>query len=171
MEICIMLWGLLIWLSCIWYMHIILSHWGRGTHICVGKITIIVSDNGLPPERRQAIICWNAGTLLIGPLGTNFSDILTGIQTFSFTKMHLKMSFAKWPPFCLGLNVFITDTNDIAPLGVLITLCVIGWNRIYKVFTSMQTHMIYFLWLKNIYRMLRFKTHLSSWQCSPEYVK
>ena len=33
-----------------------LTHWGRVTHICVGKITIIGSDNGLSPERRQAII-------------------------------------------------------------------------------------------------------------------
>ena len=75
------------------------------THICVGKITIIVSDNGLSPERRQAIILTNAGVLLIGPLGTNFSDILTGIQTFSFKKIHLKMSSAKWRPFRLGLCV------------------------------------------------------------------
>ena len=34
----------------------VLTHWGRVTHICVAKITIIVSDNGLSPERRQAII-------------------------------------------------------------------------------------------------------------------
>ena len=75
------------------------------THICVSKLTIIGSDNGLSPERRQAIIWTNAGILLIGPLGTNFSEILTGIQTFSFKKMHLKMSSAKWRPFCLGLDV------------------------------------------------------------------
>ena len=75
------------------------------THICVIKLTIIGSDNGLSPGRRQAIIWTNAGILLIGPLGTNFIDILIGIQTFSFKKMHLKMSSAKWRPFCLGLNV------------------------------------------------------------------
>ena len=54
---------------------------------------------------RQAIIWTNAGILLIGPYETNFSEILIGIQTFSFKKMHLKMSSAKWRPFCLGLNV------------------------------------------------------------------
>ena len=75
------------------------------THICVGKLTNIDSDNGLSPERRQAIIWTNAGILLIGPLGTNFSEILIGIQIFSFKKMRLKMSSAKWPPFCLGHNV------------------------------------------------------------------
>ena len=60
-----------------------LTHWGRVTHICVGKLTIIGSDNGLSPERRQAIIWTNAGTLLIGPLGTNLSEILIEIYTFS----------------------------------------------------------------------------------------
>ena len=37
-----------------------LTHWGRVTHICVGKLTIIGSDNGLAPGRRQAIIWTNA---------------------------------------------------------------------------------------------------------------
>ena len=60
-----------------------LTHWGRVTHICVGKLTIIGSDNGLSPERRQAIIWTNGGILLIGPLGTNFSEMLTEIHTFS----------------------------------------------------------------------------------------
>ena len=55
--------------------------------------------------RRQAIIWTNAGILLTGPLGTNFNDILIWIQTFSFKRMHLKVSYAKWRPFCLGLNV------------------------------------------------------------------
>ena len=65
------------------------------THICVGKLTIIGSDNGT-----------NAGILLIEPLGTNFREILIRIQkVFSFRKMRLKMSSAKWRPFCLRLNV------------------------------------------------------------------
>ena len=82
-----------------------LTHWGRVTHICVGKLTTIGSDNGLSPGRHRAIIWTNAGIMLIGPLGTNFSEILTGIQQFSFKKMYLKMSSAKWRPFGLGLNV------------------------------------------------------------------
>ena len=63
-----------------------LTHWGRVTYIYVGELTIIGSDNGLSPGRRQAIIRTNAGILLIEPLGTNFSEILIGIQRFSFTK-------------------------------------------------------------------------------------
>ena len=82
-----------------------LTHWGRVTHICFSNLTIIGSDNGLSPGRRQAIIRTNDGILLIGPLGTNFSEILIGIQTFSSKKIYLKMSFAKWRPFCLSLNV------------------------------------------------------------------
>ena len=70
---------------------VILTHWGRVMHICVDKLTIIGSDNGLSPSRRQAIIWANAGILLMEPLGTNFSENLIEIHTFSFKKMHLKM--------------------------------------------------------------------------------
>ena len=83
----------------------VVTHWGRGTLICVGKLTIIGSDNGLSPARRQTIIWTNAVILLIAPWGTNFREILIGIQTFSFMKMRLKMSSAKWRPFCLDPNV------------------------------------------------------------------
>ena len=34
----------------------VLTHWSRVTHICVSKLNIIGSDNGLVPTRRQ---CWN----------------------------------------------------------------------------------------------------------------
>ena len=43
-----------------------LTHGGRVTHVCVGKLTIIGSDNGLSPGRHQAIIWTNAGILLNG---------------------------------------------------------------------------------------------------------
>ena len=81
-----------------------LTHWGRVTHICVGKLIIIGSDNGLSPYRRQAIIWINAGLLPIGPLRTYFSENLIKMQQFSLKKMHVKMS-AKWCLSCLGLNV------------------------------------------------------------------
>ena len=89
------------------WVSITLTHWGRVTHICISKQTIIGSDNGLSPGRRQAIVWTNAGILLIGPLGTNFSEISIKILTFSLTKMRLKVSSAKWRPVCLGLNVLI----------------------------------------------------------------
>ena len=81
-----------------------LTHWGRVTHICVSKLTTIGSDNGLSPGRRQAIIWTNARILFIRTLGTNFSEILGKIHSFSFKKMHLKMSSAKGRLFSLGLN-------------------------------------------------------------------
>ena len=90
-----------------------LTHWGRVTHICVGNITITGSDNGLSPHRRQAIIWTNAGVLLIGHIGTNFSEISTEILTFSVKKMLLKASSAKWRPFCLGLNVLMIKHSKV----------------------------------------------------------
>ena len=86
---------------------ILLTHWGRLTHICISKVTIIGPDNGLSPGRRQAIIWTNDGMLLISPLGKNLSEILMEIHIFSFKKMPLKMSSAKCRPFCLGLNLLI----------------------------------------------------------------
>ena len=87
-------------LSCI--VMLALTHWGRVTDICVSKLTIISSDN------EPMVILWtNAEILLIGPLGTNFSEILIEIGTFSFKKMHLKVSSAKRRPFCLCLNLLI----------------------------------------------------------------
>ena len=88
------------------------------THICVSKLTILGFDNGLSPGRRQAIIWTNAGILLIGPLRTNFSEMLIGIHTFSFKKMHLKMSSGKWRPFCLGLNVLRVCVRKAFRFGV-----------------------------------------------------
>ena len=75
------------------------------THICVGKLTIIVSANGLSPGRHQAIIWTTAGVLLVGPLGTYFGEISIEILTFPLTKIRLKMSSVEWCSFCLGLNV------------------------------------------------------------------
>ena len=107
------------------------TQWGRVTHICVGKLTIIGSDNGLSPGRRHAIIWTNAGILLIGPLGTNFSEILIAIEILSFKKMHLKISPAKWRPFCLGLNVLSGKTSYARPRGVCLGLNVLSGKTSY----------------------------------------
>ena len=106
-----------------------LTHWGRVMHTCVGNLTTIGSDNGLSPGRRQAIIWTNAGILLIGPLGTKFSQILITIHTSSFKKMHPKTVVCKmasilsrpqcvnntycllsqWMAFSFGSNCYSTD--------------------------------------------------------------
>ena len=88
-----------------------LTHWGRVTHICASKLIIISSDNGLSPDRHQAIICSNAGILSIGPLVTKPNEISITIHIFSFKKMHLKMSSGKWRPCCPSLNELILITK------------------------------------------------------------
>ena len=62
----------------------------------------IGSGNGLSPVRWQAFTRTNADLLSIRPLVTNFSQIQIEIKNFSLMKMHLKMSSAKWQPFCPG---------------------------------------------------------------------
>ena len=70
------------------------SKWGRVTHIYVGNLIIMGSDNCLAPGLRQAFIRISDWILLIGPLGTNFSEILIEIQTLSLKKMPWKVSSA-----------------------------------------------------------------------------
>ena len=63
--------------------------------ICVRKLPIIGSYNGLLSGKHQVIIWTNLGLLLIGPLGTNLRELLIEIYASSFRKMHLKMSTEK----------------------------------------------------------------------------
>ena len=56
----------------------------------------------------KTVTLTNAGLLLIGPLGTNLSEIWIEIEEFSWKKMNLNLSSSKWQPFCLGLNVLTT---------------------------------------------------------------
>ena len=104
---------------------IMLTHWGRVMHIsiiCLSKLTIIGSDNGLWPGQRESIVWTSAGILLIGPSGINLSEILVKILTFSFQKLHLKMSSVKWRPFCLGFNV--------------LTLYMLNWIQETQIYTQ-----------------------------------
>ena len=113
-----------------------ITHWGRVTHICVGKLIIIGSDNGLSPGRRQAITWTNAGILFIRPLGTNFSGISISIETFSFKKMHLKISSARCRPFCLGLNVIIPVLHRDHNYRTMDKIILVIWFECHEYFTS-----------------------------------
>ena len=62
-----------------------ITHWGRVTHICVGKLTII------SPGRRQAIIWTNAKILLIGPIGIKLNENLFEMYAFWFEKISASM--------------------------------------------------------------------------------
>ena len=66
-----------------------LTHWGRVTHICIGKLAIIGSDNGLAPDRRRAIIWTNAG-IFIEPLERIVSEILNEISYILYKKTRLE---------------------------------------------------------------------------------
>ena len=46
----------ILWRSTHMYVLPDLTHWGRVTHICVVKLTIIASDNGLSPPSYKPII-------------------------------------------------------------------------------------------------------------------
>ena len=127
---------------CNWFhfhFSLVLTHRGRVTHICFSKLTIIGSDYGLLPRRRQSIIWTNAGILLIGPLGTKFSAILIEILAVLFTKMDLKMSSAKWRPFCLGLSVLTTESKEY---DIKAKDCTITSNR-----DSAKLLLIYYLYM------------------------
>ena len=87
------------------------THWGRVMHICVGKLTIIGSDNGLSPERRQAII-W---TKLQWNFNQN-SNIF--IQENAFENVICEMTSILSRPQCVNRKrkrrygfVFITLSN------------------------------------------------------------
>ena len=116
-----------------------LTHWGRVTLICVSKLIIIGSDNGLSPGRLQAIVWTDAGILLIGPLGTNFSEILIGIDIFSIKEMQLKISSAKCRPFCLGLNELSTRASVATVLSTHLCISSCLWIKaIYALFGTLH---------------------------------
>ena len=112
-----------------------LTHWGRVMYICVSKL-IIGSDNGLPPGHHQAIIWTNAGILLIGPLGTNFSEILFAIEIFSFKKMHVLLIFsdesywypAWWLTRSCWLYMVNTAADDLVTQGGILLIGPLGTN-------------------------------------------
>ena len=90
--------------------------WDAGRTDVYSEIDCIIgqTDGVKPIYPPTTSLCggYNDGILLIGPMGTNFSEILIGILTFSFKKIHLKVSSAKWQPFCLGLNMLRESNMD-----------------------------------------------------------
>ena len=80
------------------------------------KLTVIGSDDGLSPRRRQAIIWTNAGILLIRPLGKKQWILIEKEKAF-------EMFVAKWRPFCLGVNVLNHGEVAKCPAG----RCILWW--------------------------------------------
>ena len=80
--------------------------WLRSIHVTYG-VTMPQWVNSSP--RTAAYMRQLIGSALVQIMtyrhqasGKNFSEILIKIYNFSFTKMHLQMSFAKLRPFCPG---------------------------------------------------------------------
>ena len=71
----------------------------------------IGSGNGLLPVWRQATTWTNTSLLSIEPLGINFSAIRVAIKIFLLIKIHLKVSSAKWRPFCPGRDELSNRTS------------------------------------------------------------
>ena len=80
-----------------------LTHWGRVTHICVSNLIIIVSNNGLAPGRRRAIIWTNAGILLIWPLGTNYSKMFDKRKCIWKCRLQNGVHWSR--PQCFGITI------------------------------------------------------------------
>ena len=87
-----------------------LIHGGWVTHICVSKLAIIGSDNGLSPGRRQDIIWINAGILLPGPLGKNlwnsYRNSIIFIQENAFESVVCEMTAILSQPQCVN-NAYV----------------------------------------------------------------
>ena len=108
------------------------------------------------PNRRQVVIWINADPIhwriyaalgrdeLIGPMGTNFSEILIEIYTFSLKKIHMKKYqniVGKTATFCLGLLVLSNSTkqgkeNWLQSVKLPCRLSVDNVNRMHSFFST-----------------------------------
>ena len=83
-----------------------------------GKIINIDSDNGLVPIRCQAFIWTNAAILLIGLLGTNFSEILINSYIFknfqenTFENVVWKMATILSQPQCVNIECQLSSSTN-----------------------------------------------------------
>ena len=79
-----------------------LTRWGGVMHICISKLTIIGSDNGLLAPSHYLNQCWN---IVNSNLRNKLQLKLQQNSYISFRKMHLNVSSVKWQQFCLCSSV------------------------------------------------------------------
>ena len=72
--------------------------------ICVGKLTVIGSDIGLSPGRRQVNIWTGAEILLVGPLGTSSRNSNIFIQENAFQNVACEMASILYRSQCAKNN-------------------------------------------------------------------
>ena len=120
----------------------LLTHWGWVTHICISKLTIIGSDNGVLNGWHLAIIWTNTGIFLMGTLGTNFSEILSEIDTFSLKKCNwkvvCKMAAILSLPQCDCMIIAHSSLNIVANILQTIFSIAFSWNKIFRFEVSLK---------------------------------
>ena len=92
------------------------THWGRVTHKCVSKLTIMGPDNGLSPGRHHHLNqCWN---IVNSTLGNKLQWNLNRNSNNFIQENAFESVVWKWRPFCLGPNELmpISVTNRTSPL-------------------------------------------------------
>ena len=130
------------------------------TLICISKVIISGSDNGLSPGQCQDIIWTNARILLIGPLGTNFNEILIKNHTLSLKKIHFKCLLENgshfvspslqvlkkrlWGDFFLLAGYQVSVMSDLPSVQAdLISYCQMVWAGQFDVDSLMLSDYVY----------------------------
>ena len=134
------------------------------THIFVDNLTIIGSDNGLSPGRRQAIIWTNDVILWIRPLGTNFSEILIDsnilIQENAFECVVCETATILSRPQCIkqGNRVVLQYTPMLCFRWVSYSFYLYPLLLLHK----MSRCILYIWWVAKIYFVLHLTFKITS---------
>ena len=100
-----------------------------------------------------------SGILSIGPLRTNLSEFFIRIITLSLKKMCLKVSSAKWRPFCLSLNVLPYFPKRASTIIRASYYSYINWTTFMLIFFK-QNWIFAFIYI--IFYLWQGKVHLAS---------
>ena len=93
------------------------------THICVGKLSIIGSDNGLSLGRHQAIIWTKAGILYTGPLGNFNRNSNIFIEENTFENVVCEMLPISSRPQCV-------NWYHLPPCACILVGGIYGWSSL-----------------------------------------
>ena len=140
----------------------LLTHWSWMTHICVSKLTIIGSDNGLPPGRRQAIIWnqwWNiVNWTLMNKLQWNFKrNSYIFIQEKTFENVVCEMAAILSRHHCV--KIYIVG-QLVRPERILEGFAVLWEQLVCSVCFSWNKDKIKYILVQNWYHTCR---HLLFW--------
>ena len=106
------------------------------------------SENGLSPDRHQAIIWTNAGLVLIKSTRTNFCEIWIKVKQFLSKKINLKISSSNWRLFFLDLNVLTLSQSQWENLDDFCYLTHWNWHKM--AYISQKTFSYSFSSMKNL---------------------